>query len=59
MYLAEINTRLLCLYYHLNCRHINDNPGDIKLDEMLISQKTFKACFYIKSHQNDANKRDL
>ena len=41
MYLDAINKKLLCFYYHLNCRHINDKAGDIKLDVMLISQNTF------------------
>ena len=56
---AEINKKLLCFYYHLNCQHINDNSGAIKFDVMLISQNTFEACFHIKFDQNHANRRDL
>ena len=59
MHLAAINKKRSCFYYHLNCRHINDNASDIKLGLMLRSQNTFYACLHIKSHQNDANRRDL
>ena len=59
MYLDAINKTLLCFYYHLNCRHINDNAGDIKLVVMLISQNTFSTYLHIKSDQNNANRRDL
>ena len=59
MYLDVINKKVLCFYYHLNCRHINDNAGDIKLDVMLISRNTFSTYLHLKSHQNDANRRDL
>ena len=56
MHLAAINKKRSCFYYHLNCRHINDNAGDIKSCVMLMSQKTFYASLHIKSHQNDANR---
>ena len=46
-------------YYHLNYQYLNDNAGDIKLGVMLVSQNTFYASLHIKSHQNDANRRDL
>ena len=59
MYLASINKKLLCFYYHLNCRHINDNAGDIKLDVLPISQNTFYAYLHIKSDQNDDNGKDF
>ena len=59
MFLSAINKKLVCFYYHLNCRHINVNVGDIKLGVMLMYQNTFDACLHIKSHQNDANRRDL
>ena len=59
MYLAAINKKRSSIYYHLYCRHINDKAGDIKLGVMLMCQNTFYACLYIKSHQNDANRRDL
>ena len=58
MHLAAINKKSLCIYYHLNCRYFNDNAGDIKLGVMLMCQNTFYACLHIKSHQNDANRRD-
>ena len=58
MHLASINKKRSCFYYHLNCRHINDNASDIKLFLMLRSQNTFYACLHIKSHQNDTNRRD-
>ena len=56
MHLAAINKKSLCFYYHLNYRHINDNACDIKVSVMLISQNTFYAGLYIKSHHNDANR---
>ena len=59
MHLAGIKKSLLYFYYHLNCRHINDNAGDIKLGVTLSSQNTFYPCLKIKSHQNDATGRDL
>ena len=59
MSLDAINKKVLCVYYYLNCRYINDKAGDIKLDVMLISQNTFYTCFHIKSDQNDASGRDL
>ena len=59
MYLAAINKKLLCFYYHLNCRHINDYADDIKLGVMLVLQSTFYASLHITSHQNDANGLDL
>ena len=59
MHLSAINKKRSCFYFHLNCRHINDNAGDIKLCVMLMYQNTFYACLQIKSHQNDANRRDL
>ena len=59
MYLAAINKSLLCSYYHLCCRYINQNAGAIKLGVMLISQNTFYVCLHIKSDQNDANGLDL
>ena len=59
MCLAAINKKRSYFYYHLNGRHINDNAGDIKPCVMLISQNTFYTCLYIKSHHNDANRRDL
>ena len=48
-----------CFYYDFYCRHINDNAGDIKLAVVLLCQNTFCACWHIKSHQNDANRRNL
>ena len=59
MHLSAINKKRSCFYYHLNCRHINDNAGDIKLVVMLMYENTFYACLHIKSHQNYANRRDL
>ena len=59
MHLAASNKKCSCFYYHLNCPHINDNAGDIKLGVMLRSKNTHYACLQIKSHQNDANRRDL
>ena len=59
MYLAAINKKLLYFYYHLNCLHINDKAGDIKLGVMLTSQNTIYAPLQVKSHHNDANRQDL
>ena len=59
MYLAAINKKRSCFYYHLSCRHINDNARDIKLGVILMCQNTFYACLHIKFHQNDANRRDF
>ena len=56
VYLAAINKKRSCFYYQFNCRHINDNAGDIKLCVMLICQNTFYACLHIKSLQNDYNR---
>ena len=56
MHLSAINKKRSCFYYHLNCRHINDNAGDIKLGVMLMCQNTLYASLHIKSHQNDANR---
>ena len=43
MQLDGINEKVGFAYYHLNCRHIHDNEGDIKLDEVQRSQNTFFA----------------
>ena len=59
MHLAAINKKRSHFYYHLNCRHVNDNAGDIKVCVMLISKNSSYACLHIKSHQNDANRRNL
>ena len=59
MHLAAINKKCTCFYYHINCRHINDIAGDIKHGVMLMYENTFYACLHRKSHQNDANRRDL
>ena len=59
MYLARINKRLLCFNYHLSCRHINDNAGDIKLCVLLISQNTLLRVLGYKFHRKDGNRLDL
>ena len=50
MHLAAINKKRSHFYYHLNCRHVNDNAGDIKVCVMLISKNSSYACLQIKSH---------
>ena len=43
MWLDGINGKVGFAYYHFNCRHIHNNEGDIKLDEVQRSQNTIGA----------------
>ena len=42
-------------HYHLNCRHIHDNKGDIKITVMEISQNTVESCLDVNSDPFDGN----
>ena len=43
---------------HLNCQHLTDNVGDIKLD-FTKSRQNICVSYYLKLHQFDVNRRDV
>ena len=45
----NVNKRLIVhFHYHLKCQDITDNEGDIELESMESSQKTFFPCNVLK-----------
>ena len=55
----RIEANLEYFHYHLKCRHITDNAGDIELGREKSRQTTSSAYFYLKLHHWNGNGLDL
>ena len=52
-----INKNLIYVYYHLKCKVITDNEGDIKLEVMESIRNIVFSFNLVKWFQFDANQR--
>ena len=47
-YLDEIQKKHVYFHYHVNCHHITDNAGDIKLESLELNQNSVLTYYYVK-----------
>ena len=58
-YFDEIKKKHVYFHYHLNCQHITDIAGDIKLKLLESNQNILFIYYYIEIVSNDSNRWDL
>ena len=58
-YFDEIKKKHAYFHYHLNCNHITDKAGDIKLKLLQSNQDTVFNYHYVEIVSNDNNRWDV